>query len=82
MKIGTFDELLESVGLARLNRVNEMIDNVSIQGEWDIKVVRADGEASWSFWDRDTGITTGYRDFLAAKGLAAVSTPQTSARIM
>jgi len=44
MKIGTFDELLESVGLARLNKVNEMIDSVSIHGEWDIKVVRADGQ--------------------------------------
>jgi hypothetical protein len=44
MKIGTFDELLESVGLARLSKVNEMIeDSVGIRGEWDIKVVRADG---------------------------------------
>lgn len=44
MKIGTFDELLESVGLVRAQRVNEMIDSVSIQGEWDVKVVRADGQ--------------------------------------
>jgi hypothetical protein len=45
MKIGisNLDDLLESVGLARLSRVNEMIDNVSVQGEWDVKVVRADG---------------------------------------
>lgn len=43
MKIGTFDELLKSVGLARLERVNEMIDSVTVRGEWDVKVVRADG---------------------------------------
>lgn len=43
MKIGTFDELLNAVGVARLKRVNEMIDNVGIIGEWDIKVIRADG---------------------------------------
>lgn len=43
MKIGTFDELLESVGLVRAARVNEMIDSVSVHGEWDIKVVRTDG---------------------------------------
>ena len=40
------------------------------------KIVRVEGEPSWSFWDRDTGLTTGYRDFLAAKGIDAVSTPQ------
>jgi hypothetical protein len=43
MKIGTFDELLKSFGLVRAARVGEMIDSVAIQGEWDIKVVRADG---------------------------------------
>lgn len=40
------------------------------------KIARAEGEPSWSFWDRDTGLTTGYRDFLAARGIDAVSTPQ------
>lgn len=43
MKIGTFDDLLKSVGLVRASRVNEMIDSVSVMGEWDVKVVRADG---------------------------------------
>ena len=39
------------------------------------KIARVEGEPSWSFWDRNTGLTTGYRDFLAAKGIDAVSTP-------
>ena len=57
------------------------IDLIDGRPAWTIlltgpKIARADGEASWSFWDRLTGATTGYVDFLAAKGLAAVSTPQ------
>lgn len=44
MPIRTFDALLNSVGLARLSKVGEMIeDSVAIRGEWDIKVIRADG---------------------------------------
>lgn len=43
MKIDTFDTLIEKFGLTRISRVNEMIDSVAVRGEWDIKVVRADG---------------------------------------
>jgi len=44
MTIRTFDELLKHVGLARLSKVNGMLqDCVPIIGEWDVKVVRADG---------------------------------------
>lgn len=44
MTIRTFDALLESVGLARLSKVGEMInDGADIRGYWDIKVIRADG---------------------------------------
>lgn len=42
-RISSLDDLLKSVGLARLSKVNELIDGISIQGEWDVKVVRADG---------------------------------------
>jgi hypothetical protein len=44
MKIRTFDELLKHVGLARISQVNEMLqDSMPVVGEWEIKVVRADG---------------------------------------
>jgi len=43
MTIRTFDDLLKSVGLYRAERVNSMLDAVSVRGEWDIKVLRADG---------------------------------------
>jgi len=44
MTIRTFDALLKSVGLARLSQVSGTIEDiVSIRGEWDIKVIRADG---------------------------------------
>lgn len=44
MPIRTFDALLKHVGLARLSKVGEMLDDsMSIRGEWDIKVIRADG---------------------------------------
>lgn len=43
MTIRTFDDLLKSVGLYRADRVSEMLDAVTLRGEWDIKVVRADG---------------------------------------
>ncbi len=44
MQIRTFDDLLKHVGLARLSKVNGMLqDAMPVQGEWDIKVVRADG---------------------------------------
>ena len=43
MKIATFDDLLNSVGLTRASRVAEMIDSVMPHGEWTIKVVRANG---------------------------------------
>jgi hypothetical protein len=43
MKIDTFDDLLKSVGLCRAKRVEAMLDDVAIRGEWDIKVVRGDG---------------------------------------
>lgn len=43
MKIDTFDDLLKSVGLVRASQVGQMLDAVSIYGEWDVKVVRGDG---------------------------------------
>jgi hypothetical protein len=43
MKIDTFDDLLNSVGLVRATKMQAMIDDVAVRGEWDIKVVRADG---------------------------------------
>lgn len=44
MTIRTFDDLLNKVGLARISKVGEMMDDgLSLRGEWDIKVVRADG---------------------------------------
>jgi hypothetical protein len=43
MTIRIFDDLLNTVGLTRLSKVGEMIDSVSVRGEWDVKVVRADG---------------------------------------
>jgi hypothetical protein len=43
MKIDTFDDLLKSVGLCRASKVEAMLDDVAVRGEWDIKVVRGDG---------------------------------------
>ncbi len=39
------------------------------------KVARADGEASWSFWDRDTGKLTPWREFVTRLGLVPTPTP-------
>ncbi len=39
------------------------------------KVARADGEASWSFWDRDTGALTPWREFVTRLGLVPTPTP-------
>lgn len=43
MTIRTFDDLLKQVGLVRASKVGDMLDGIAICGEWDIKVVRADG---------------------------------------
>jgi hypothetical protein len=39
-----------------------------------------EGVDSWSFWDRDTGKTTPWRTFIAAKGLTPRTTPRTVLR--
>ena len=57
------------------------IDSMVASSTWTIlitgpKASRAIGEPSWSFWDRATGVQTGYKEFLAAKGLEGNSTPQ------
>lgn len=57
------------------------IDLIDGRPAWTIlltgpKVQRPHGQDSWSFWDRATGATTGYVEYLAAKGLVAMSTPQ------
>lgn len=43
MTIRTFDDLLSKVGLVRATKVGDMLDDMSICGEWDIKIIRADG---------------------------------------
>ncbi len=40
------------------------------------KIVVADGEATWSFWDRETGTTTPWREFITAKGMVPTPTPR------
>lgn len=57
----------------RLDLIEDSAWTIFIMGP---KAIRTAGEASWSFWNRNTGATTGYRDFIAAKGYEAVSTPQ------
>ncbi len=39
------------------------------------KAERAEGEASWSFWNRDTGATTPWREFITRMGLVPTPTP-------
>lgn len=54
------------------------LDLLSDVSAWTIFIMgpKLDRQPSWSFWNRDTGITTGYREFIAAKGYEAKSTPQ------
>jgi len=43
MTIRTFDDLLQSVGFVRASKVGEMLESISLKGEWDVKVIREDG---------------------------------------
>lgn len=54
------------------------LDLLNDESVWTILITgpKVDRQPSWSFWDRDTGVTTGYREFIAAKGYEAKSTPQ------
>jgi hypothetical protein len=74
MKIGTFDELLNSVGLARLEKVNEMIgDNIGVRGEWEVKVIRADGSVERK--TRQNVVTRAGLNRIAHRAVAADTSP-------
>lgn len=69
--------VIEADTFHRIDLLAESAWTILITGP---KIARAKDEPSWLFWNRDTGATTDYREFIAAKGYEAVSTPQDLAR--
>jgi hypothetical protein len=73
MKIVTFDDLLKTVGLTRASRVSDMLEGVSLVGEWDIKVVREDGTIERKV--RRNVVTRAGMNRIANRAVATASSP-------